>query len=95
MRPRVSWMTSADNQILEFLDEKDIVATPKVIAANIDYTAQYVNERLPILAENNLVENTGTALYRITDRGRQYLTGELDKDDLEPGLHEDSSDTES
>jgi len=89
MRPRVDWMTQADNQILEFLDEKDIVATPKVIAANIDYTPQYVNERIPLLSENELVENRGKALYQITDRGRQYLTGELDKDDLEPGRHEE------
>jgi len=89
MRPRVNWMTQADNQILEFLDEQDIVATPKVIAANIDYTPQYVNERIPLLSENGLVENRGKALYRITDRGRQYLAGELDKDDLEPGQHEE------
>lgn len=89
MRPRVDWMTQADNQILEFLDEKSIVATPKVIAANIDYTPQYVNERIPLLAENGLVENTGKALYQITDRGRRYLAGELDKDDLMPGRHEE------
>ena len=89
MRPRVNWMTQADNQILEFLDEKGIVATPKVIAANIDYTPQYVNERIPLLSENGLVENRGKALYRITDRGRQYLAGGLDKDDLEPGQHEE------
>lgn len=89
MRPRVDWMTQADNQILEFLDEKSIVATPKVIAANIDYTPQYVNERIPLLAENDLVENTGKALYQITNRGRQYLAGELNKNDLMPGRHED------
>lgn len=84
MRPRVPWMTSADNRVLEFLDEKDIVATPHVISANIDYSQQYVNERLRILDHNDLVENTGGALYRITDRGRAYLSGELDADDLPP-----------
>jgi predicted transcriptional regulator len=77
-------MTSADNRILEFLDEKNIVATPHVISANIDYSQQYVNERVRILDQNDLVENTGGALYRITDRGRAYLTGELDVDDLPP-----------
>ena len=89
MRPRVDWMTQADNQILEFLDEQDIVATPKVIAANIDYTPQYVNERIPLLSENGLVENTGKALYRITNRGRRYLAGELEAEDLMPGQHEE------
>jgi len=76
-------MTRADDYILEFLDEKDIKATPRVISANIDYTHQYVNERLKPLRENGLVENTGDGLYRITDRGRAYLAGELDADDLE------------
>ena len=32
----------------------------------------------------DLVENTGGALYRITDRGRAYLAGELNANDLPP-----------
>lgn len=84
MRPRVEWMTSADNRILEFLQETSIVATPKVIAANIDYSQQYVNERVRILDQNDLVENTGGALYCITAQGRQYLAGDLDAEDLPP-----------
>jgi predicted transcriptional regulator len=77
-------MTSADNQILEFLDETDILATPHVISANIDYSHQYVNERVRILAENELVEQTEGALYQITDRGQAYLSGGLDVEDLPP-----------
>lgn len=84
MRPRVPWMTSADNQILEFLDETDILATPHVISANIDYSQQYVNERVRILVRNDLLEQTEGALYRITVRGRAYLNGELDVEDLPP-----------
>jgi predicted transcriptional regulator len=82
-------MNQCDNRILELLNETDIKLTPFVVAENIDYNRQYVNRRMRILATNELVENTGDGLYRITDRGRQYLTGELDKDDLEPGLHEE------
>lgn len=81
-------MTSADNRILEFLDEKDIVATPQVIAANIDYNRLYVNERIRVLAQNKLVEKDDKPLYQITERGRQYLEGELDVDDL-PAQHEE------
>jgi predicted transcriptional regulator len=81
-------MTSADNHILEFLDEKDIVATPQVIAANIDYNRLYVNERIRVLAQNKLVEKDDKPLYQITERGRQYLEGELDVDDL-PARHEE------
>ena len=88
MRPRVPWMTSADNRILEFLDETDIVATPHVISANINYSQQYVNERVRILAENELVEQTEGALYQITDRGRAYLNGNLDVEDLPPAHEE-------
>jgi len=80
-------MTSADNRILEFLDEKGIVATPHVIAANIDYNRLYVNERIRVLAQNELVEKGDKPLYQITERGRQYLRGELGIDDL-PAKHE-------
>jgi predicted transcriptional regulator len=83
MRPRVDWMTRADDYILEFLDETDIVATPQVIAANIDYSRQYVNQRIRALEDNDLVQNTGNGLYRITDRGRDYLAGELDASELD------------
>lgn len=82
-------MSQCDNRILEFLDETDIVATPFVISKNIDYSRQYVNQRVRILTENELLEKTGEGLYRISDRGRQYLAGELDKDALEPGRHEE------
>ena len=89
MRPRVGWMTSADNRILEFLRDKEIVASPRVISVNIDYDRQYVSKRLRILAQNDLVDNVATGLYRITDRGQQYLDGKLGKDDLVPGKHEE------
>jgi predicted transcriptional regulator len=82
-------MSQCDNRILELLEETDIVATPFVISKNIDYSRQYVNQRVRVLAENELLENVGEGLYRITDRGRQYLAGDLDKDDLEPGRHEE------
>ena len=82
MRPRVEWMTRADDYILEFFEETEIVATPHVVAANIDYSRQYVNRRVRKLADEELVENTGDGLYRITDRGRGYLSGELDEEDF-------------
>lgn len=77
-------MNQCDNRILEFLDETDIVATPFVIASNIDYSRQYVNQRVRVLTTNDLLESKGDGLYRITDRGRAYLAGELDADDLPP-----------
>ena len=83
MRPRVEWMTRADDYILEFLQEKDILATPRVISVNIDYSHQYVNERMKPLREHDLIETEGDGIYRIADKGRVYLAGDLDAADLE------------
>jgi predicted transcriptional regulator len=82
MRPRVEWMTRADDYILEFFEDTSIVATPHVVSANIDYSRQYVNRRIRQLADHDLLENTGDGLYQITDRGKAYLAGDLDADDL-------------
>ena len=83
MRPRVDWMTRADDYILEFFENTDIRATPKVVAVNIDYSRQYVNGRIRTLESHGLLEKTEPGLYQITDRGRAYLAGELDADDLD------------
>lgn len=82
MRPRVEWMTQGDERILEFLHEKDIVASPSVIAANIDYTAEYISRRCRKLTDASLLQRVDPSNYRITDLGEQYLSGELDTDDL-------------
>lgn len=83
MRARMDWMTRADDYILEFLGNHDIIASPRVISVNIDYSHQYVNERMKPLREHELVENTGDGLYQITEKGSAYLDGELDASDLE------------
>ena len=48
MRARVDWMTQADERVLEFLHEKEIIASPGVIGANIDYTGEYISRRWAI-----------------------------------------------
>ena len=81
-------MTNADDRVLEFLQNDpnhSIVATPKVIAENIDFNRGYVTQRMKVLREEGLVEyyDETSGIYQITDRGRAYLAGELEKDDLE------------
>ena len=81
-------MTNADDRILEFLQNDPnpkIVATPRVIAENIDFNRGYVTQRLSKLRDNGFVEyyDEGTGIYQITDRGRAYLAGNLDANDLE------------
>lgn len=87
-RPRVVWMTNADDRILEFLQNdpnQSIVATPRVIAENIDFNRGYVTQRLSKLRDHDLVEyyDEGSGIYQITNRGKSYLDGDIDADELE------------
>nr|WP_321169306.1 ArsR family transcriptional regulator [Halorubrum sp. 2020YC2] len=57
-----------------------------VISHNVDGVSHpTVKRRLPILDEHGLVERTSEkrGYYRVTERGRAYLAGDLDADDLE------------
>ena len=81
-------MTNADDHILEFLlneGNREIVATPRVIAENIDFNPGYIRQRMSQLLDEGLVEyyDEDAGFYQITDRGRAYLDGNLNADDLE------------
>jgi predicted transcriptional regulator len=81
-------MTHADDVILEFLLNEPvgaIRATPAVVEANIDYKKTHVNNRMIELRKAGLLEyyDQDRGIYQITDRGRAYLAGELDTEDLE------------
>jgi predicted transcriptional regulator len=76
-------MTQADERVLEFLHEKDIVASPTVIAANIDYTAEYISRRCRELADAGLLQRVDPTNYRITDFGKRFLAGDVDVDELD------------
>jgi predicted transcriptional regulator len=66
-------MTQADERILEFLHEKDIVASPSVIAANIDYTGEYISRRCRKLTNAGLLQRVDASNYRITKHGTEFL----------------------
>jgi len=86
MRPVVSWMTKSDDAILELLDECGIAIPPRAIAFNIENVSRpTIDRRLPKLEAAGLVEryDDPQGYTRITDRGRAYLVGELDSDELE------------
>ena len=83
MRPRVDWMTQADERVLEFLYEKDIVASPSVIAANINYTQEYLSRRCRKLTDAGLLQRIDASNYRVTDLGERFLAGEIDAEELE------------
>ncbi|MFB6188591.1 MAG: ArsR family transcriptional regulator [Halapricum sp.] len=86
MRPLVSWMTKSDPAILEFFEENDISMPPAVVSFNIEGVSHpTVKRRMPVLADNELLEKVEgkRGYYRLTQRGRDYLAGDLDAEDLE------------
>jgi len=76
-------MTQADERIMEFLREKDIVASPSVIAANINYTGEYISRRCRKLADAGLLQRVDASNYRVTGLGERFLDGEIRADELE------------
>ena len=76
-------MTQADERILEFLREKDIVASPSVIAANIDYTGEYISRRCRKLTDAGLLQRVDASNYRLTEIGEQFLGGEIDAEEIQ------------
>jgi predicted transcriptional regulator len=76
-------MTQADERVLEFLHEKEIVASPTVIAANIDYTSEYLSRRCRKLADAGLLQRVDASNYRITEFGERFLSGDVDADELD------------
>jgi len=83
MRPRVEWMTQADERILEFLQEKDIIASPSVIAANIDYTGEYISRRCRKLEDAGLLQRVDPSNYRLTDLGNRFLEAQAEASELQ------------
>lgn len=82
-RPRVSWMTQADGRILETLAESDLVLSPRILAVNTDYSRHYVSRRLGKLRDAGLVEKIDEGLYQITQKGQDYLAGDIGADDIQ------------
>lgn len=81
MVERVEWFSPVDYEILQFYENHDILASAKVIGANIDYSRQYVNKRLVKLSDSGILESTD-GLYRLSATGKEFLTGNLEAENL-------------
>lgn len=82
-------MTPVDRDILELFHNEggphELVLSPRIIAENTDWSRQTIRDHMMTLRDRGLVtyyDETG-GIYQLTDRGRSYLEGELDADDLE------------
>lgn len=76
IRPSPEWMAPMDDVILELFHTTDLVLTPSIIAYNTGYSREEVNRRLGDLTDRGLMERVDRGKYRITELGRQYLSGE-------------------
>ena len=76
-------MSIVDERILEYLDEHELGSPSEIHqAASMDYVNGYFSERIRELAEHGLVQQVSPrGVYRITDRGEQYLAGDYDARD--------------
>ena len=79
-------MNQTDDRILLLLEESGLMLSPAVIAANLDYTRGWVSKRLRKLLEAGLVEKSQSSYYEITERGEQYLAGEINANILEDAI---------
>lgn len=93
MRPRVAGMNEVDDSILEFFAVQDdaLVLSPALVWYNlhdqrnlIDKSHETVARRMRKLSKRGLLEKVdeGKGYYQITQKGRDYLAGDLDADDL-------------
>jgi Mn-dependent DtxR family transcriptional regulator len=81
-------MRESDVHILEFLDNagnREIVAPPAVIAANIDFEGATVRERVTHLRDAGLLSyhDQDAGYYQITELGKRYLAGELSDEEID------------
>lgn len=77
----------ADEHIMQFLYDTDSVLTPGCIGRNIGgergYNEKYVGRRCRQLVEWGYLAKEGRGWYCIAVKGRMYLAGELDAEELE------------
>lgn len=81
-------MTRCDGAILQWLDNspnRDLVAGPAVVAANIGYAGSTVRQRMRELEQRGLIEyhDADRGLYQLSDLGRSFLLGETPASALE------------
>lgn len=90
MRVQPRWWSKYDDHILEFLADCGAAVPPRVILFNLEYRdiasphRSTVKRRLERLESHGLVEKVDEAgYYIISERGEEYLEGDLDAGDLE------------
>jgi DNA-binding IclR family transcriptional regulator len=92
MRPRVSGMNEVDNIVLEFFEKQDdgVFFSPALVHWNLaevyeatDKSKETIARRMRKLVKRGLLVKDGErGYYRITEKGFDYLNGNLTAEDL-------------
>jgi len=90
MKPRLAnWMTPVDRDILDLLHNdggfRELRLSPRHLSVNTDWGHQAIREHVITLRNHELLEyyDEDKGIYQLSDRGRDYLAGEIDIADLE------------
>lgn len=77
-------MTIWDDRLLEII-RKDGSGSPSELADSeyIRVSRQHVSRRLKKLSEHGMLDHLGNGVYVITEKGINYLEGELDAEEAE------------
>ena len=88
MRKPGGWNEPVDERILELLAVAGPMQ-PKTISEEFErrsgavrYHPNTIGRRCRELEARGFLQKTGAGVYSITDRGREFLEGDLDADDL-------------
>lgn len=78
-------MSIADERILEFLRDNDS-GTPTTMSRedSMHFSRSYIHQRLGKLEEYGLVQFLGNGVYVLSEKGNEYLDGDLDVSTLDP-----------
>jgi len=86
------WMVLADDRILEYLSEEETATPGEMVKSGfVRYSNGYISQRCQKMAERGLVRNLGRGVYTITERGEEYLRGEIDTSEDAPDRVESST----
>lgn len=83
--PLASWFHPADRALLRFYGEHShgkFECPPSPAGRNVDISEVHARDRVRILSDAGLLEQTHTS-YQITDLGLRYVRGEIEWEELE------------
>ncbi|AXR79225.1 hypothetical protein AArc1_2916 [Natrarchaeobaculum sulfurireducens] len=59
-------MDQKDNQIFELLDESELILSPAVAASNLNYSRNWLSQRMSKFKDGELIKKVDGSYYRIT-----------------------------